>query len=67
LGWKPGKKIMYGNPYYDMMEQYKKDPKTWMKQSHQRSVIKAVFSAVKRRLEALSPPLSEVFNKWKLH
>ena len=41
---------MYGNPYYDMIEQYKKDPKTWMKQYHQRSVIEAVFSAVKRRL-----------------
>jgi IS5 family transposase len=49
-GWKPGKKIMYGNPYYDMMEQYKKDPKTWMKQYHQRSVIEAVFSGLKRRL-----------------
>ena len=41
---------MYGNPYYDMMERHKKDPKTWMKQYHQRSVIEAVFSGLKRRL-----------------
>lgn len=50
VGWKPGKPIRYGNPYYDMMEQYKKNPETWMKQYHQRSVIEAVFSALKRRL-----------------
>ena len=49
VGWKPGKPIRYGNPYYDMMEQYKSDPETWMKQYHQRSVIEAVFSALKRR------------------
>jgi Transposase DDE domain len=50
LGWKPGKKIMYGNPYYDMMERYKNNPDEWMKQYHQRSVIEAVFSGLKRRL-----------------
>jgi len=50
LGWKPGKKIMYGNPYYDMMERYKNNPEVWMKQYHQRSVIEAVFSGLKRRL-----------------
>jgi len=50
IGWKPGKKIMYGNPYYDMMERYKKNPDEWMKQYHQRSVIEAVFSGLKRRL-----------------
>ena len=33
-----------------MMEQYKKDPATWMKQYHQRSVIEVVFSGLKRRL-----------------
>jgi len=49
-GWTPAKKIMYGNPYYDMMERYKKNPDTWMKQYHQRSVIEAVFSGLKRRL-----------------
>jgi hypothetical protein len=50
VGWKPGKKIIYGNPYYDMMERYKNNPDEWMKQYHQRSVIEAVFSALKRRL-----------------
>jgi hypothetical protein len=50
IGWKPGKKIIYGNPYYDMMERYKKNPDEWMKQYHQRSVIEAVFSGLKRRL-----------------
>jgi len=50
LGWKPGKKIVYGNPYYDMMERYKNNPEVWMKQYHQRSVIEAVFSGLKRRL-----------------
>jgi transposase len=50
LDWKPGKKIMYGNPYYDMMERYKNNPAEWMKQYHQRSVIEAVFSGLKRRL-----------------
>ena len=49
-GWIPGKKIIHGNPYYDMMELYKKDPERWMKQYHQRSVIEAVFSGLKRRL-----------------
>ena len=49
-GWKPGKRIMYGNPYYDMIEQYKKNPDQWMKKYHQRSVIEAVFSGLKRRL-----------------
>ncbi len=49
VGWKPGRPVRYGNPYYDMMEQYKKNPETWMKQYHQRSVIEAVFSALKRR------------------
>jgi len=50
IGWKPGTKIIYGNPYHDMMQQYKKDPNAWMKQYHQRSVIEAVFSGLKRRL-----------------
>jgi hypothetical protein len=50
LSWKPGKKIMDGNPYYDMMERYKNNPNEWMKQYHQRSVIEAVFSGLKRRL-----------------
>jgi transposase len=46
-GWKPGKKIMYGNPYYNMMERYKNNPDEWIKQYHQRSVIEAVFSGLK--------------------
>jgi Transposase DDE domain len=50
VGWKPGKKIIYGNPFYEMMERYKSNPDVWMKQYHQRSVIEAVFSGLKRRL-----------------
>jgi hypothetical protein len=50
VGWKPGKKIQYGNPYHDMMDRYKKNPDKWMEQYHQRSVIEAVFSGLKRRL-----------------
>jgi len=50
VGWKPGKPIMDENPYYDMMERYKNNPGKWMKQYHQRSVIEAVFSGLKRRL-----------------
>lgn len=46
----PRKKIVYGNPYYEMMERYKNNPDEWMKQYHQRSVIEAVFSGLKRRL-----------------
>jgi hypothetical protein len=49
-GWTRSKKIIYGNPYYDMMERYKENPDKWMKQYHQRSVIEAVFSGLKRRL-----------------
>ncbi len=33
-----------------MMDEYKRNPSEWMKQYHQRSVIEAVFSALKRRL-----------------
>jgi len=50
VGWRPGKPIQYGNHYYDMMEEYKRNPSEWMKKYHQRSVIEAVFSALKRRL-----------------
>ena len=44
------KKLMYGNPFTDMIERYHENREAWMKQYHQRSVIEAVFSAVKRRL-----------------
>jgi transposase len=44
------KKVMYGNPFSDMVEQYKQDPQKWMKTYHQRSNIEAVFSSLKRRL-----------------
>jgi transposase len=44
------KKLMYGNPFTDMIERYHENPKGWIKKYHQRSIIEAVFSAVKRRL-----------------
>ncbi len=44
------KKIMYGNPFTDMIERYKDDSELWMKKYRQRSVIEAVFSSLKRRL-----------------
>jgi len=44
------KKLMYGNPFREMIERFQENPKKWMKKYHQRSVIEAVFSAVKRRL-----------------
>jgi len=44
------KKIMYGNPFTDMVERYRQDPKRWMQTYHQRSNIEAVFSSLKRRL-----------------
>ena len=43
-------KIKYGNPFTYMIERYKENPDFWMKKYHQRSVIEAVFSALKRRL-----------------
>ena len=43
-------KQMYGNPFTDMIERYKENRKNWMKKYHQRSVIEAVFSALKRKL-----------------
>jgi hypothetical protein len=43
-------KIMYGNPFTDMIERYKQNKKGWMKKYHQRSNIEAVFSSLKRRL-----------------
>jgi hypothetical protein len=50
VGWTPDKPLYSMNPYYDMMERYKKDTDAWMKLYHQRSNIEAVFSAMKRRL-----------------
>src|SRR4030042_2060006 len=43
-------KIMYGNPFTDMIENYKENPQDWLKKYHQRSNIEAVFSSLKRRL-----------------
>jgi transposase len=37
-------------PFTDMIEHYKDNPRRWMKKYHQRSVIEAVFSSLKRRL-----------------
>jgi hypothetical protein len=45
-----GKKIIYGDPFTEMVEQYQKNPTGWMKRYHQRSNIEAVFSALKRKL-----------------
>ena len=45
-----GKKIVYGDPFTEMIEQYKDNPSKWMKKYHQRSNIEAVFSALKRKL-----------------
>jgi hypothetical protein len=46
-------KIMYGNPFTDMVENYKENPQGWLKKYHQRSNIEAVFSSLKRRLGGL--------------
>jgi len=43
-------KLMYGNPFTDMIERYKDNSELWMKKYHQRSNIEAVFSSLKRRL-----------------
>jgi hypothetical protein len=44
------KKVMYGNPFVDMIERYKQDKEGWLRKYHQRSNIEAVFSSLKRRL-----------------
>ena len=43
-------KLMYGNPFTDMIERYKQNPQKWMRKYNQRSNIEAVFSSLKRRL-----------------
>ncbi len=45
-----GKRIIYGDPFTEMIEHYKENPRKWMKKYHQRSNIEAVFSALKRKL-----------------
>jgi transposase len=40
----------FDNPFSEMMERFQKDRTGWMRQYHQRSVIEAVFSGLKRRL-----------------
>lgn len=40
----------FDNPFTEMIERYKKNKQEWMKKYHQRSVIEAVFSGLKRRL-----------------
>jgi len=37
-------------PFTEMIQQYKENKNEWMKKYHQRSLIEAVFSALKRRL-----------------
>lgn len=39
-----------GRAFTEMIEQYKENKNEWMKKYHQRSVIEAVFSALKRKL-----------------
>ena len=41
---------IYWDPFTEMVENYQKDKKEWMKTYHQRSNIEAVFSALKRKL-----------------
>ena len=45
-----GKRIIYGDPFTEMIERFQENPDEWMKKYHQRSVIEAVFSALKRKL-----------------
>jgi len=45
-----GKRIIYGDPFTEMVEQFQQNPDEWMKKYHQRSNIEAVFSALKRKL-----------------
>ena len=44
------KKLMYGNPFTDMIERFKENKNEWMKKYHQRSNIEPIFSSLKRRL-----------------
>jgi hypothetical protein len=39
-----------GRPFIEMIQQYKENKKEWMKKYHQRSLIEAAFSSLKRRL-----------------
>lgn len=50
VGRRKGNPYIEWNPYYAMMDRYRRDPAAWMRQYHQRSNIEAVFSALKRRL-----------------
>ena len=45
-----GKRIIYGDPFTEMIERFQENPNAWMKKYHQRSNIEAVFSALKRKL-----------------
>lgn len=38
------------NPFTEMIQRYKQNKEEWLKKYHQRSVIEAVFSSLKRRL-----------------
>jgi transposase len=53
------KKIMYGNPFTDMIERYKGNSEFWMKKYRQRSVIESVFSSLKRRLGGFVTSIKE--------
>lgn len=43
-------KNKHDNPFTEIIQRYKQNQKEWMKKYHQRSVIEAVFSSLKRRL-----------------
>ena len=43
-------KSKHENPFTEMIQRYNQNKEEWFKQYHQRSIIEAVFSALKRRL-----------------
>lgn len=45
-----GRRLHDAHPFVKMFESYKQNPEKWMKKYHQRSVIEAVFSSMKRKL-----------------
>ena len=48
-----GRRLHDAHPFVKMFESYKQNPEKWMKKYHQRSVIEAVFSSMKRQLLSL--------------
>ena len=43
-------KSKHENPFTEMIQRYKQNKEEWLEKYHQRSVIEAVFSSLKRRL-----------------